>query len=117
MLHSQFFGVDPYENIRLLWEPSFEHRYEILTSDSPAGPWKRPGFVHNAADWLDRRWALGRANRFHRVMANPWMGATKSGACGPANPWKHIRADPHALLDPWINAPFPGNLLHHSARR
>ena len=59
------------KDIEIHWEPRFDYpRYEILTSDSPAGPWRRSGFVHGDK-WFDRSPAFGRPSRFYRVVASP----------------------------------------------
>src|SRR6185503_16575841 len=66
------FGLLAYNSndVELVWDNRFDvQRYEIQTSDSPAGPWKTSGFIHGTA-WYDRTPALGRPTRFYRILAS-----------------------------------------------
>jgi len=57
-------------DVQLVWEYRFDvQRYEIQTSDSPAGPWKTSGFVHGTA-FYDRSPSFGRRTRFYRIVAS-----------------------------------------------
>ena len=57
-------------DVQLVWEYRFDvQRYEIQTSDWPAGPWETSGFVHGTA-FYDRSPSFGRRTRFYRIVAS-----------------------------------------------